>query len=253
MSKNDYTTFPFLDDEQLNHTKKLFCFSFAGGSATKYYSWLNEIHNVAVIPIELPGKHARMKEPLELSLNHLIETLAREIANIICPSDKISLYGHSFGALLAFYVTHLLEIKYKKSVNNLIVAGRHSVTFEKERHYYSKQSDTALKKELLRQRATPIEILETKAFQDLFLPMIKNDYKLDEQHKYQGEIIKADIIAHVGDEDEDASQKDMLKWKEVTKGKFSLDLFHGSHFFPFDLSASYCRALDKIFYEEEED
>ncbi|WP_239739910.1 thioesterase domain-containing protein [Mammaliicoccus sp. P-M59] len=247
MLKNDYMTFPFLDDKQLNHRKKLFCFSFAGGSATKYYSWLDEIHNVAVIPIELPGKHARMNEPLESSLNHLIETLAREIANITSPSDEINLYGHSFGALLAFYVTHLLESKYKKSVKNLIVAGRHSVTFEKERHYYSTQGDTALKRELLRQRATPEEILETEAFQDLFLPMIKNDYKLDEQHKYHGEIIKADIIAHAGDEDVDATQKDMLKWKEVTKGKFSFDLFHGTHFFPFDLSASYCRSLDKIF------
>lgn len=55
-----------------------------------------------------------MNEPLESSLNHLIETLAREIASITSPSDEINLYGHSFGALLAFYVTHLLESKYKK-------------------------------------------------------------------------------------------------------------------------------------------
>lgn len=124
------------------------------------------------------------------------------------------------------------------------------MTFEKERHYYSTQGNAALKRELLRQRATPEELLESEAFQDLFLPMIKNDYKLDEQNKYHGEIIKADIVAHAGDADTDATKKDMLKWKDVTQGRFSFRMFHGTHFFPFDLSANYCRIIDEIFNKE---
>lgn len=251
MRKELRPVFPYLDHAQLHTSRKLFCLSHAGGSASKYYSWLSEMISMAVIPVELPGKQSRMDQHLSGDLKQLIEELAEEIASVVSPEDIVYIYGHSFGAMLAFGITHQLECEYSISVQTLIVAGRHSVNLEKNPYYHSSMGDDALVDELIRQGGTPKEVLETKELLELFLPIIKNDYMLDEQYKYRGEKINANIIAHAGNNDADTSKKDMESWKDVTNSQFTFELFEGDHFFPFVLAPNYCHLLEQsLLYAE---
>lgn len=84
----------------------LFCIPHAGGSA-QYFSKFVDFFppDVAVRPLELPGRGRRCREPL---LDDL-EALSRDIFAQVAPTARTgpyALFGHSMGALLAFLCAH---------------------------------------------------------------------------------------------------------------------------------------------------
>ena len=82
---------------------RLFCFSYAGGSSTTFASWQAALApDIDVCAIQLPGRGARMGEPLMTSFPELIGTIAQVISNQ--RGAPYAFFGHSLGGLIAFEV-----------------------------------------------------------------------------------------------------------------------------------------------------
>ena len=59
---------------------RLFCFPYAGGGATLYRDWAAHLPaGVQVIPVELPGRGARLREPPFVNIAPLCEALTEVI------------------------------------------------------------------------------------------------------------------------------------------------------------------------------
>ncbi|WP_371358657.1 thioesterase II family protein, partial [Salmonella sp. E393-2] len=59
---------------------RLFCLPYSGASAMTYSRWRRKLPAwLAVRPVELPGRGARMAEPLQTDLASLAQQLAREL------------------------------------------------------------------------------------------------------------------------------------------------------------------------------
>ena len=57
---------------------RLFCFPFAGGGASVYHAWPEELPSgVDVCPVQLPGRENRLAETPYTQLTVLVETLAQ--------------------------------------------------------------------------------------------------------------------------------------------------------------------------------
>src|SRR5205085_1456366 len=87
---------------------RLFCLPPAGGGTTVFRDWRQELDaSVELILVQLPGRETRFDEPPIRDREALIERLGR----LLLPELErpFALFGHSFGALLAFELARLLR------------------------------------------------------------------------------------------------------------------------------------------------
>lgn len=207
----------------------LYCFHHAGGNANQLRDWAGVNRDVAVIPIEYAGHGARMCEPFADS----ISGIACDIADAIERNSngrRIFIYGHSFGALIAFETVKVLEQK-GVPVQKLIVAGRGAPYDSDYSNFRTAMGRDALLDELRRLGGMDEEMLLDERFVDYFAPIILSDLALIEQYMYDGTLINCPISAHCSRNDIETSPEQMSHWQTVTHGCFNEKLFEGNHFF----------------------
>lgn len=208
---------------------RLYCFHHAGGSAFVFKNWLDFSGFVETVPTDIPDREKNFEE---LHFETVINDAARAIAKT---ADKrpIFIYGHSLGALFAFQTTYRLKKEYGIEIKKLFVAGRHAPSEESNSDFKCSNGEEALYKELRKDGGITEKVLNDEMFKKYFLPKIFNDYRLNEEYAYHGEILDIPIIALNGNKDIDATLKIMKKWENITKEKFRQYEFEGNHFFPY--------------------
>jgi len=84
----------------------IFCFPYAGGSAAGYLDWQEDVGDVArLVAVRLPGRRAaRRRGPRRPTLAAWADVTAGAITRYLDGDTHrpVVLFGHSFGALLAF-------------------------------------------------------------------------------------------------------------------------------------------------------
>lgn len=220
--------FPF----GLEHREKkcrLYCFHHAGGSVCTFKKWLDFSEIVEVVPLELPDRSCDVSD---LHFNDVINDSVNAIRNV-CDNRPFFIYGHSLGSLFAFQTAWRLKNNYNLHVQKLFVAGRHAPQEESSSSYRYSDGMEALCDELMKDGGIEQSLLKDKTFQKIFLPMIYNDYRLNEEYVYNYELLNIPIIAMNGSLDSDATLQIMSKWKNVTRSEFRQYEFYGNHFFPY--------------------
>ncbi|MER5770625.1 thioesterase domain-containing protein [Streptomyces sp. NPDC001985] len=79
---------------------RLFCFPYSGCGATMYRNWPERIGRIEVLPLQLPGRENRMREPHFATYERLADDFADEFAP--CLDRPFAFFGHCGGALPAF-------------------------------------------------------------------------------------------------------------------------------------------------------
>ena len=86
----------------------LFAFPHAGGGITAYQSWPEHLpDHVELMAVSLPGHGSRLNEPVISDIDTLSEAAAMEIRHSPARQLPCALFGHSFGAVVAFEVAFL--------------------------------------------------------------------------------------------------------------------------------------------------
>ena len=109
----------------------LFCLPYAGGSAMRIYgAWRSALRGqVDVVPVELPGRGARITEPLRTE----VTALAEDALGAVLPrlDRPYALFGHSLGALVAFELARRLQHLYRRPAAHLFVSGHGAPQLER--------------------------------------------------------------------------------------------------------------------------
>ena len=206
-------------------------FYHAGGNANQYRS-LCSSDDIIFLPYELPGRGLRRNEQFAKGLFPLAESICIDLLELF-DGRVCFLYGHSLGALIAFSVAYLLEKKYNKFPNRLIVAARHSPDVVRNEGYRCSQGQDALLDELKRLEYMPEELLVSREFMELAMPIIYSDFALHENYSYNGEVINTPISVWYGQND-DISIDELKPWAALTTRETTMRCFDGGHFFVFD-------------------
>lgn len=101
----------------------LFCIPYAGASAFIYRHWNNRIPDTVCIPLELKGRGSRWSEPFYTGFEEAIEDLLSTITPYLSPANRIGLFGHSMGALLAYELALAVQAQ-GKEIDRLFLSGR---------------------------------------------------------------------------------------------------------------------------------
>jgi surfactin synthase thioesterase subunit len=210
---------------------QLFCFPYAGGSAQVFRPWQRHLPaHVDLCLVNLPGRGKRMSEPLVTDLVSLVKTIADVFPDEI--RGPYALFGHSMGACISFELAHELRRRQKTSPVHLFASGRRAPQVPDTDPVIFNLPHDEFIAELRKLNGTPKELLEHSELMELFLPVIRADFQMNETYEYDPEEpLSIPITAYGGLQDRDVPAETIRAWQELTSSTFKMRMLPGDHFF----------------------
>ncbi|MEW6733887.1 MAG: beta-ketoacyl synthase N-terminal-like domain-containing protein [Acidobacteriota bacterium] len=210
---------------------RLFCFSYAGGSAVSFRDWHSELPAfLEVCPIQLPGRGGRLQKPVFKR----VAPLVKELARVLMPYLDIpfAFFGHSLGALISFELVRQLRRLGVTLPTHLFVSSRSAPQLPDENPPVHRLTDQELIEELSRYRGLPVEVLKEPDLLKIMLPTLRADFEIIDTYVYaHEESLTCPIIALGGQQDDNVKEHQLDAWRDQTSSTFSLQMFSGDHFY----------------------
>jgi surfactin synthase thioesterase subunit len=213
---------------------KLFCFPYAGGSSAVFNTWKNYIRpDIEIKAIELAGRGKRIHEAHYNDFNEVIEDVFSLIIDEVKSGNDYAFFGHSMGAKIAYELTQEILVRGLPGPEHIFFSGRGApyVLGDDEIEYHKLQ-DEEFKEEVLKLGGTPKEFFEHPELLEVFLPLLKSDFKMAARELNGEEIspLPCDITVLLG-KDEELTPEQIDSWKRYTSGNCTIHYFNGDHFF----------------------
>jgi surfactin synthase thioesterase subunit len=210
---------------------KLFCLAHAGGSANVYLSWRPHLDpSVELVPVELAGRGRRISEPLRHRFADVLDDAAAEMARAGVPADY-ALFGHSFGAVLAFELVHRLVGRGGPAPRRLFLSGSSSPDRVGELDFDLGEDDRTLLRSLAYLGGTPEEIWLDDEAVALFAPILRADLRALYDYRYAPRgTLPCDVSILLATDDELATTEDAARWSALFDGRASTRVLAGGHF-----------------------
>ncbi|MFI1487444.1 thioesterase II family protein [Streptomyces sp. NPDC020747] len=205
----------------------LVCFPCAGGGATGFASWRRLLPDQLDLYAHVaPGREERGRE---VPLSSVDELIADVLPDVLALSGPLVLVGHSFGAGLAYELTHRLTLAGRPPIRLVVLAsvatGATKLRPPRDDHEI----------ELLWKRlgANPAG-LARPGFREWLFPVLRADFTA--QAAYRPPLSRAHITTPVtvmyGDEDSVVTADEASIWRTLCAGPFEVTPVPGGHFFP---------------------
>lgn len=226
-----------------------FCLPFAGGNRYSYRNYEETAPSfLQIIPLEYPGRGARIKEPLVSNLDFLVQDLYRQIAGL-AGSTKYIIYGHSMGGLLACLLARHIRSRNHLLPLHMFITGTPAPAApsrgDKKRHLLNIDDLLA---ELRTLGGMPDGFLEDRELMKFFEPVLRADFKAIENYIYEeAEPLNIPLTVITGAE-EDLLKEEIFMWQKETNHPVDFRVMPGGHFFIFNNSHRILQIIsDKIF------
>lgn len=210
----------------------LFCLPYAGGSEAIYYKWRNYLlKSIQLVPIELKGRGKRFCENFYENLQEAVDDIFENIRDKIACNDY-AIYGHSMGSLLAYELYYKIDQMCMKKPKHIFFSGYKapSILIEREKIYTLPDYDFMRK--VVNMGGTPEELINNQELFEIFLPIIRNDFKILENYIYNKRENKIDCDVSILNGNKDSiSLEEILEWKNHVCKRFKIYNFEGNHFF----------------------
>ncbi|MFE6282197.1 thioesterase II family protein [Streptomyces sp. NPDC057877] len=236
---------------------RLFCFHHAGGGASFYSSWAGRVPaGVEVLPVQLPGREARFREPRFDDAGQAVAALGRELAPLL-EEGPWAAYGHSMGALLAFAVTAARLRAGGRRPEALFLgayaAPHRTPTLPAPDRY----EDTELARALVDFGGLDPRFLDRDDWLRALLPIVRDDLRICASHDRAGlpdpdderARLPVRVEAFAGAGDPLVAPDGVRAWDRYTYD-FRMTSVPGGHFFPREAPVPFFdrlnRSLDRI-------
>lgn len=226
---------------------RLFCFHFAGGSASTFRTWpallAERRPEIEVCAVQPPGRENRLKEKPFSQVSALVDAL---IAPLRPDLDRpFALFGHSMGAIVAYELAQALT-RLGVPPTHLLVSGRRAPgTVERYAPIHQAPTDDALLRAIQQRYGNlPELLLQDAELKAIYAPLLRADFTLVESYTPSTLApLPCPITAFGGASDPIATEAELNAWRTVTQSDFVLHLLSGGHFYLQDQSGP---LLDRI-------
>lgn len=202
-------------------------FPAAGAGAAMFRPWAQAIGSVAEIGVVTPpGREHRIAEPPFQHVEPIADAVAAELLAL---DRRVTLFGHSAGALVALEVARRMR---EDRIDHVIVAA--ATPPDAAETNYALLSDAELVAALRAWGGTPSEVLDDPAMVELFLPGLRADLAVAHSCRTTraNHPVDVPITALVGASDRFATPEEAAGWSRFTTAPFALVTVNGGHFFP---------------------
>ncbi len=209
---------------------RLFCFPYAGGSASVFATWPGGLPpEIEVCAIQPPGRHERLHEPLL----HSVEEMVAAVLPAILPylDRPFATFGHCLGAIVMFEVLRELAEKHGLRPAHVFASGAPAPPRYLVPSVAARPHEEFL--ELLRAIGfARAGVLEDEDAERHLLPAVKADFDLAARYTYApSPPLAAPITAFAGQDDSFAPLHVVEEWRQQTTSWSSKIVFPGEHYF----------------------
>lgn len=229
---------------------KLLCFSHAGSSSTTYLRWESIFmgKNIEIIPVELPGRGSRLDERLCYELDKIIPELFMQHENIL-KEGKYAVFGHSMGSLVLYeFCRYCLEQEMSPPIHIFVsgIEAPHICKREKISHL----NDGDFMKEVYDLGGCDEELIRDPEILSIFLPIIRNDFKLVENYKITSKRQFGCGLTVFNGSQDNISSDALEEWQIYTDSSFEIISFEGGHFYLFNYPERIAEVMSENIFRE---
>ncbi|WP_164744546.1 thioesterase II family protein [Paenibacillus xylaniclasticus] len=214
---------------------KLFCLPYAGASANIYSRWSKYITypgvDIEIVPVELAGRGRRIGEPFYDGIDAAAQDAAGIIEHELSDySGPYAIFGHSMGSLIAFEVCRTLQER-NVPPTRLFVSGRKAPHLPHSKRIVHALPEDEFIQAIMAYEGTPIEVFQHKELAEMFIPILRADFRIVETYRYElaKGLLRIPVEVLYGDEDN--TEAEASAWAAVTTSTCSIHRFQGGHFF----------------------
>lgn len=210
---------------------RLFCFPYAGGAAHVFREWPRRLpQDVQLFAVQLPGRGGRLRERPFTGAGELVVAAAQALRPFM--TRPFVFFGHSMGALISYELARLLQAEGRPVPSRLFISGCPAPQTAEKRDLTYNLPEREFIEELRRLKGTPPEVLANPELLQLMLPMLRDDFAVTQTYRHQeGPPLWSPFTVFGGLDDEEAKREDLLMWRGLTTGDFTLQMLPGDHFF----------------------
>lgn len=214
-----------------NARLRIFCFPYAGGSASVFNGWQDYFDNhIDLFAIQAPGRETRFNEEPIKDVVDIVNTLLEEMLPF-CNVPYIFI-GHSNGALTAFELARKLQTFNNFNLEHIFLSAKrapHLLPIKPPVHNLPYEEFI---KELKSFSTIPHEVINDQEMMEVFMPMLRADFGLGERHLFNHRHkLRANATLFWGSKDKDVPEEDVLAWSDHIIGNVNGIVFNGGHFF----------------------
>lgn len=201
-------------------------------------------------PVELSGRGSRIKEPCYESLAEAVDDVFQLIKDDI-RHEPYALFGHSMGSMIAYGLAQKIRDYNLLPPMHIFFSGRGAPHVKKRNDKkYHLMNEQDFKKELIALGGTPPDLFKHPELLNLFLPVLRKDFKIVETYVHSDSIrpLDTNITIFLG-KDDDISYEQCVGWKKHTTRLCSIHYFEGDHFFLNSQTASLVKIINDTMSE----
>jgi surfactin synthase thioesterase subunit len=209
---------------------RVFCFPHAGGGAVSFAEWPSHA-DVTLCPVQPPGRAERFREPPHSRVESYVDALLAGLGHQF--TGRYAFFGHSVGALVAYRLTRRLHALGATPPAHLFVSGRAAPHLPYTRTPLHDLPTAELVGHLRRMGGTPDVILDDPGLLDVFLPVLRADFSVNETYRHEpGLPLPVPVTVFGGAEDPRADTEELHAWGALTSCReFAVHTYPGGHFY----------------------
>ncbi len=211
---------------------RLYCFSYAGGSAVIYNQLQQTLKEIEVIPVEYAGRGKRFKEKLYNDVNDAADDMFKILESEL-DGHPYALLGYSLGALITYELMKRI-IQHGKSLPlHIFFMACHAPHRRYGDYDFHRLSDKQLADTLLKIGGINESIYQNQELLNVFIPIIKNDFKVYETYDFHQKKIElpSNISIIVASKDKLITIDDARDWECYAGKDYQVGIVDGDHFF----------------------
>ena len=219
-------------NQPIKNQARIFAFPYSCAGASSFHQWAGHFsqYGIDFIGVQLPGRENRRGDKPLSNLPDLIDSLLSAITPYT--DQPFVFFGHSLGALVAFELSRALQKKGIALPDHLFASAFRPPSLANPNKALHQLEREAFIDGIRAYGNTPEAVLSNTVLMDLFLPMLRADFALNETYCYQEETpLSCPITVFKGSEDNFANPQNMGCWQQETQAKYEEIEYKGHHFF----------------------
>ncbi len=213
---------------------KLVCLPFAGAGASFYRSWSSLCGSgLDVVAVQLPGRERRIDEAPHTDVHEAVAELAPAVLEQAVPDERMVLFGHSLGAVLAFELAHRL-LAGGVEVAHLFVSGSPGPRTPREERATGLDDDRFIDR-VAEFAGVHHAALANPEVRELVLPTLRADVRMHEDYRPRTtDPLPVPVTALRGRDDGLVDARRAREWALETTRGFDLVELDGGHMYLVD-------------------
>ncbi|GLF94842.1 thioesterase II family protein [Streptomyces yaizuensis] len=223
----------------------LVCLPFAGAGASFFHPWAALTDgNPRIVALQLPGREWRLSEDPYRNVAQAVAGLLPAAGGQIAPGDRVAVFGHSLGAVLAYELAHALVAHTGADVARLVVSGSPDPWTPRARRATGLPDDEFLLR-VKEFAGYGHEALADPDMRELILPTLRADVEMHENYTPATDRpLPVPITAVRGTGDDLVTAEQTARWARATSAGFTRAEVEGGHMYIAEDPGSLLRLID---------